>query len=41
MKLSNSKSLRSKTILNIVFITLAILFLVLLFVFKGNMNDLP
>lgn len=40
MKSANNKSLRFKTILNSTFIIGAILFLVLLFVFKGSMNTL-
>ncbi len=40
MKLSNSRSRQFKTILNFTFIGLGILFLVLLFVFKGSMNTL-
>ena len=39
MKTGSSKIPRFKAIMNVAFIILAILFLVLLFVFKGNMND--
>lgn len=38
MKTRRNKSLRLKAILNVAFIILVILFLVLLFVFKGSMN---
>jgi len=38
MKTGRNNSLRLKAILNVVFIILVILFLVLLFVFKGSMN---
>lgn len=38
MKTRSNKSLRLKAILNVAFIILVILFLVLLFVFKGSMN---
>jgi thioredoxin 1 len=40
MKTRSNKSLRLKAILNVAFIMLVILFLVLLFVFKGSMNNL-
>jgi thiol-disulfide isomerase/thioredoxin len=39
MKTGSSKIPRFKAIMNIAFIILSILFLVLLFVFKGNLND--